>query len=80
MEKVISYKPKQEYNVIHVQEGFFGVIFFGQSGINTQALEDTLNNYAKKGWYVVEMFVEKRRKLLFWGVDSVTIVFARDKE
>ena len=79
MEKVISFKPRQEYKVVHVREGFLGVLFLGQSTINTRELESTLNRYASDGWHVLEMFTEKRRKFLFWSVDSVIVVFARDR-
>ena len=76
---MFAFKPNQEYKVEHLSEGFFGVLFLGASSINPKKLEASLNKHSAQGYYVAQIFTEKRRKFIFWNVDSAIIVYGKDR-
>lgn len=75
-----SYKPNQQYKVVHMCEGFLGVALLGQSSINPKKLETVLNKYSSAGYYVASIFTEKRRKFIFWSVEAAVVIFAKDRK
>lgn len=65
------------YKFIRVEEGFIGTLLLGASYIRESACEETANQMAAKGYELVHFVVEKRRKYLFWQVESLLMAFRK---
>lgn len=65
------------YKFIRVEEGFIGTLLLGASYIRESSCEETANQMAAKGYELVHFVVEKRRKYLFWQVESLLMAFRK---
>ena len=77
---MFAFKPDQEYKVVRMTEGLMGKIFLGESSINPQKLEATLNQAGSSGYNLVFMYHEKVRKYIFFRVEAATMVFGKDRQ
>lgn len=65
------------YKFVRVEEGFIGTVLLGASYIRESSCEETANQMAAKGYELVHFVVEKRRKYLFWQVESLLMAFRK---
>ena len=70
----------KQYKVEVVEEGIFGTLLLGASGLPTSRMEDVMNRHANDGWEMHFMVVERRRLFLFWSRESVVITFVRERK
>lgn len=68
---------KRQYKIEVVQEGVIGTLLLGASTLPLKEMEDVLNHYAKTGWEMQFMVVEKRRLFLLWSREAVIITFSK---
>ncbi len=69
--------PSGPYKFVRVEEGFIGTLLLGASYIRESSCEEAANQMAAKGYELVHFTVEKRRKFLFWQVDSLLMAFRK---
>jgi len=67
----------REYRVEVIKEGGLGTVFLGASKLPLRRIEDRLNTWAREGWALNFMLVEKHRFLLFWTREAVIVTLVR---
>ncbi len=65
------------YKFVRVEEGFLGTLLLGASFIRETSCEEAANQMAAKGYELVHFVIEKRRKYLFWQVESLLMAFRK---
>ncbi|GEM_PF-3036377 len=65
------------YKFLRVEEGFLGTMLLGASYIREEKCDEATNQMAAMGYELVHFIVEKRRKYLFWQVDSLLMAFRK---
>jgi len=69
--------PSGPYKFVRVEEGFLGTLLLGASYIRESSCEEAANQMASKGYELIHFTVERRRKYLFWQVDSLLMAFRK---
>jgi Domain of unknown function (DUF4177) len=68
---------KKEYKVVVFQEGVIGTLLLGASLLPTEKIEQSLNEYGRKGWNMDFMVVEQRRLFFFWAREAAIVTLSR---